>query len=528
MISMSELAYDPSKPEAWNVNRHLQFYNCLKNHIAQQVKVYLPSLPIDAIEECLSDIVCSKDKDDDLLVNDDCYLEDWLGIDSGLYDSVVKVRNALEEQEILLEKITFPPQIIGSDPDYNKLFEPLARLIFKDCHFYCNNLTFTYPQHSLAFQGCVFHEHLIPDFNCRFALEDALFKSCIFKEGVSLNYIPFEGHAVFAGCQIAIIKIRNYVISSVIFRNLECCTPNEVAELYIYNSTLENDFILNLTKISKVQVFDSVFSGKVNFSDCVIEDLQIKDVVFEKTCDLSASVITRINFTGVEFKDFALFEQSVFGADNPLLIVNQQAVFERVTFHKAANFRDVIFYLPFDLRNTTFLQTPTFLGSIFKDQAKMKTDRETFRIIKQSFFAVNNQIEADRIYALEMEAYRNELKLSKGSFWEQLLLSFNACISNHGQSYTRAGFWFFSCIGFIAFVLANDQPENQWIPTYLPMPDCWLSMTQFLNGFALGFLPFAKLYEGREHLAFFVMIATFALSGITWQLLVALRRHSRR
>lgn len=528
MNDFPELIYDPSKPEVWGVTQHLQFYNCLKSYIAQQVKVYLPSLPVDVIEECLSDIVCSKDKDNDLLGNDDGYLEDELGIDSELYQNVFEVRNVLEMQEVLLENITFPPQKIDSDPDYNKLFEPLARLIFKDCHFYCNNLIFTYPQNSLAFQDCIFYEHLTPDFNCGFVVEDALFKSCAFEEGISLEYIPFEGHAVFAGCQIAILKISNYVISSAIFRNLKCCTPNEVAEIYICNSTLENDFILNLTKISKVQVFDSVFSGKVNFTDCAIEDLQITDAVFEKSCDLSASVITRINFTGVEFKDFALFERAVFGADNPLLNVDQHAVFERVTFHKAANFRDVTFYLPFDLRNTTFLQTPTFLGSIFKDQAKLQTDRETFRIIKQSFVAVNNQIEADRIYALEMEAYRHELKLSKGSSWEWLLLSFNSWISNHGQSYKRAGFWFFICIGLIAFVLANDQPENQWIPTYFPMPDCWLNISEFFNSLALGFLPFAKLYEAREHLAFFIMLATFALSGITWQLLVALRRHSRK
>lgn len=528
MNDFSELIYDPNKPEKWDKVRHHKFYDFLKNHIAQKVKLHLPKLSVDVIEECLSDIVCSKDKGDDLLVNDDGYLEDELGIDSELYQRVFEVRNVLEMQEVLLENITFPPQKTGNDPDYNKLFEPLVCLVFKDCNFYCNNLTFTYTQNSLAFESCIFHEHLTPDFNCRFLLEEALFKYCVFKEGVSLNYIQFEGRGVFYGCQISLLKISNSVISSVVFCGFENLTLSDVAELYIYKSTLENDFILNLTKISKVQVFDSVFSGKVNFSDCFVEDLQITDVVFEKTCDLSASVITRINFTGVEFKDFALFERAVFGADNSLLNVDQQAVFERVTFHKAANFRDVVFYLPFDLRNTTFLQTPTFLGSIFKDQAKLQTDRETFRIIKQSFVAVNNQIEADRIYALEMEAYRNELKLSKGSFWEQLLLSFNACISNHGQSYTRAGFWFFSCIGFIAFVLANDQPENQWIPTYFPMPDCWLSMTQFLNGFALGFLPFAKLYEGREHLAFFVMLATFALSGITWQLLVALRRHSRK
>lgn len=83
-------------------------------------------------------------------------------------------------------------------------------------------------------------------------------------------------------------------------------------------------------------------------------------------------------------------------------------------------------------------------------------------------------------------------------------------------------------MSLIALVLASDQLENQWVATYISMPDWWLGITQTLNGFALGFLPFSTLYVGREHLALFIMLATFGLSGITWQLLVALRRHSRK
>lgn len=528
MNCSSDLVYDPCKPEEWGNAQHHMFYEFLKNYIAHKIKEHLPKLSLENIEECLSDIIYRKFEDDDFTVQENDYADLEVGSYPDFYRDVIDIRQALEYQEIALEGLTFPPQRLDGDPNYYKLFEPLACLVFKDCNFYCDSITFYYPQNDISFEGCSFHKHFYTDFNFSLVLEGAFFKNCNFQQGITLKGIPFEGGAIFESCKISLLKIENTKLSVAVFGKAGYYSPSTADEVYIYNSTLEEDFILNLARLSKVQVSESRFEGKVNLTACCIEDLQVTDTVFEKTFDLSASVIQRVNYTGVEFESFALYERATFGNKNPLLNHDQFADFERVSFHKAANFRDVVFYIPVDLRNTVFLQTPTFLGSVFKSEAKRQTDRETFRIIKQSFVAVNNQIEADRIYALEMEAYRSELKRNKGSLKERFLLGFNACISNHGQNYTRATFWLLGCISLIALVLANDQPENQWIPTYISMPDWWLSMTQMLNGFALGFLPFSTLYEGREHLALFIMLATFGLSGITWQLLVALRRHSRK
>lgn len=528
MSCSSDLVYDPCKHEKWDNVQHHVFYEFLKSYIAKKIKEHLPSLSLHIVEECLVDIIYSKIEDDDLADKENKYLEDQLGMNSHLYDYLFEVRDVLEYQEVVLEGITFPPQILDGDPNYYKLFEPLACLVFKDCNFYCDNIPFHYPQNDISFEGCSFHQHFYTDFNFSLVLEGALFKNCNFQQGITLKGIPFEGGAIFESCKISLLKIENTKLSVAVFGKAGGYWPSTVSEVYIYNSTLEENFFISLSRLSKVQIVGSKFKGKFNLTGCYIEDLQVIDTVFEKTYNVSESVVRHTNHEGVEFEDFALYEHATFGENNPLLSCEQFVVFERVTFHKAANFRDVVFCLPIYLRNTTFLQTPTFLGSVFKSEAKRQTDRETFRIIKQSFVAVNNQIEADRIYALEMEAYRSELKRNKGSLKERFLLGFNACISNHGQNYTRATFWLLGCISLIALILANDQPENQWVPTYISMPDWWLSITQMLNGFALGFLPFSTLYEGREHLALFIMLATFGLSGITWQLLVALRRHSRK
>ena len=528
MNCSSNLVYDPCKPEEWGNVQHHMFYEFLKNYIAHKIKEHLPKLSLENIEECLSDIIYRKFEDDDFTIEEDDYVDLELGSCPDFYRDVIDIRQVLKYQEIALEGLTFPPQRLDSDPNYYKLLEPLVCLIFKDCNFYCDSIPFYYPQNNISFEGCSFHNYFYTDFNFSLVLEGALFKNCNFQQGITLKGIPFEGGAIFESCTISLLKIKNTKLSVAVFGKAGYYSPSTADEVYIYNSTLEEDFILNLARVSVVQISESRFEGKVNLTACCIEDLQVTDTVFEKTFDVSASVIQRVNHTGVEFESFALYERVSFGHKNPLLNHDQFAEFERVSFHKVANFRDVVFYIPVDLRNTVFLQTPTFLGSVFESEAKRQTDRETFRIIKQSFVAVSNQIEADRIYALEMEAYRSELKRNNGDFWDVFLLNFNACISNHGQNYIRASCWLLVCISLIALVLANDQPGNQWVPTYISMPGWWLSMTQVLNGFALGFLPFSTLYEGREHLALFIMLATFGLSGITWQLLVALRRHSRK
>lgn len=168
------------------------------------------------------------------------------------------------------------------------------------------------------------------------------------------------------------------------------------------------------------------------------------------------------------------------------------------------------------------MQTPTFLGSEFEGKSQKTTDRETFRIIKQAFLSVNNQIEANRIYSYEMESYRHELR-TNGSKPERLLLWFNAIISNHGQDYLKAACWFLLCILIIAIVMANH--ENQWIGTKYTGPIWWQYIRNTLNGFARGFLPLSGVY--KENYEFFQMIMTFILSGVTWHLLIALRRHKK-
>jgi hypothetical protein len=146
------------------------------------------------------------------------------------------------------------------------------------------------------------------------------------------------------------------------------------------------------------------------------------------------------------------------------------------TFEKNVYFRNSIFLNKLNLRDTIFKEDKNFLGILFKldinklnkmeftDKNKMYIknleikdnpilgDRETARIIKDSFEHKNNIIEANKFYALEMKEREKELELDikEGkSFFEWLIFKIHGLSSNHSQDWLLALYWIF-IIGFIA------------------------------------------------------------------------------
>lgn len=466
------LVYDPSQPSAWTPEKHKRFYEAL-----------------------------------------DMYVTALLG-----------VKLDLDYKAITLEGVVFPPQKKGWVPDYNEKFQGVGLITFSGCEFYNENIVIDYPTKCLFFNGCVFHSLWKPDFSIGFRQDEPLFHDCVFESGVIISSgIPDRFRVIFSGCRIGSLYVEDYFQESVLIENME---RGSINTLSIRNSQINRPLNLNCSFLDEVEIIGCTFSARVDLSECLIKRLKVVSSGFEDVCDFSEAVVKSLCNLGVDYAGFVLFEGCLLGATEPGL-EEESVDFSQVTFHKAANFRDAVFEQRLDLRNSVFLQTPTFLGSSFSEKARQQTDRETFRIIKQAFIAVSNQIEADRFYAYEMQSYHNELRNAGSGQWrERVLLGFNNIISNHGQNYLQATGWLMLCMLVISFVLANDT--NQWISTAFPGPCWWQLIRDALNRFALGFLPLGGLYTGREHLAFFIMSATFALSAISWHLLVAIRRHRRR
>lgn len=316
------------------------------------------------------------------------------------------------------------------------------------------------------------------------------------------------------------------------------CSLNQVViksshiDIRLFEFSKDKDAVLKALKIKK-----STFNVKLSLSYIkTIESLELSSTIFNKkfaltNCECNKPLIKNTNFKGLAefyssqftqfqlrksiFSDFVGFEKCQFGIKQA---EKKEAVtLNYVTFYSFINFRNAVFNQPLDLRNTNRKEQPNFLDAYFSGIAAESTDRETFRIIKHSFYAVGNHIEANRYFAREMQAYRRELKkeASEGSrrHWrERFLLGVNALASKHGQNYLCASAWFFAVIGIIALVLAND--EYKYCIASAPIQHGLYFFGDALNGFALVFLPLGAVFEGKEYLAFFLFFATLVCQGL--------------
>ena len=446
------------------------------------------------------------------------------------YADADNLAETLKSERIRIEGVSFPAP--ESDWDYQQLFSLTEKLHFVDCHFYGEQVFtesfYTAYSTDIVFLDCVFHN------NWQVITVDLpssglpLFDVCEFEgKAIIEGYTPTSGYTcIFRNCTLNEVIIKNTEIDTYLFDFL-IEIPAQLKKLALIKCTFNKTLTLGNIKGMKTLEFTStVFNKKFALIACDCDVVVIKNTNFNDLADFHMSRFGGFLLQKSIFKDFSAFEKCHFGWQGG---VEQKITLNYVTFYSFINFRDAKFSQILDLRNTNRKEQPNFLDAEFNSSALQGTDRETFRIIKHSFDAVGNKVEASKYFAHEMQAYRRELKSDKKENHrrERVLLWFNAGISNHGQDYFYATAWFTVIIAFIGIVLANDS--QQWITTHFAGQHWWQGIVNGLNNFAVGFLPLhAFLGQGKEHLAFVLFISTLLLSGVTWHLLVAIRRHSKR
>lgn len=163
-----------------------------------------------------------------------------------------------------------------------------------------------------------------------------------------------------------------------------------------------------------------VFKEDFLFQNCVIykdAELLFKDINFNGVVSfIKTKVKSKFTFTQVRFNDIALFNNSEI----------EDLFFENTFFRKEVNFLNM--------------------------KLNCVGNRETARIIKDSFEQQNNIIEANKFYALEMKEREKELEEDKKSgknIFEWFVFKIHGISSNHSQDWTLALFWIF-IVGFIA------------------------------------------------------------------------------
>jgi len=220
-----------------------------------------------------------------------------------------------------------------------------------------------------------------------------------------------------------------------------------IRKLEIRNVSVEKTFTMNNVELDYLYANNTVFKNKVEIKENNIKKIaSFKNVKFIKLCDFYKTKFFCNSFEKTSFEDISVFTESTF---------NKPVDFKYTTFGKLAQFKNAIFEKKLNLEDTIIKEEANFLGIKQKDnknlQAENIANRETARVIKNSFEKQNNIIEANKFYALEMEKRKEELNDNKENWVDKLIFNIHGLSSNHSQSPLKALFW----ILIIAFISAT-------------------------------------------------------------------------
>lgn len=423
---------------------------------------------------------------------------------------------------ILLDRIWFPVRIVNHESDYTKVLESIGKIHFSNCTFSINKLELKHSQ--IFFDSCTFKvrweikSHSALNYDKGF-----IYHNCTFKEEVSSvgadNEISTIIYPVFSQCSFEKnINLKDTKFKSTIFVQMR---GQSSVNIRIENCIFDEKFELNDQGVGDLEVNKSVFISEFLIQSCSVNKLQILGTEFNSSTDFEGSFFNNFIISRTIFKDFASFVDCTFGRPQ-ISSPEIGAIFDFVTFLGFCSFRSSKFYQGLDIQNTSMKETLNFYG-IFID--KNLTNRETFRIIKNSFDKVGNFIEGNRYYKLEMLKHQTELS-NNGSLSERILFWLYKLTSDFGQSIIRPIFWF--ALTAIVYWLLIETKNVDLIFRLLPE-----STGDILNDFFMIFNSMTKyiipyktwLKPGMEFISFIFYII---FTSLIWLVILAIKRHTKR
>lgn len=216
--------------------------------------------------------------------------------------------------------------------------------------------------------------------------------------------------------------------------------------VYEYNS-------LNDLPLSNVEKNDIMFETCIFIGDSDFRYLfKVKNIYFNN-CEF----IQNTSFSNINFMNKFIFEECrILGnIDFSNTEFNKFTSFYKSNFYGATNFDLTRFFDNADFSNTEFFNLDL---STFFYEREMKfinivldnLNRETARIVKDSFEQQNNFIEANKYYAKEMEAYEKEL--TPLNTWDWLVLKFHGITSEYAQNWLLPLVWILN-VSFLYFLI---------------------------------------------------------------------------
>jgi len=456
------------------------------------------------------------------------------GRDNFIRDIKSDVDNKIDT-DIKIRKVIFPNSKMKDSYYHFKILKNFHDISFVDCEFFGREMAWNVESNlKIFYDKCLFHnEWIIRDKNN--TVKYGAYYECIFENNVS--YIPFLNdkeinddkneinYKLFHNCEFKKkIEFVNVVFNAPIFSNYDFKGKIGTLELVGCTITDKSKFVLNNYKIDRFILKNTEVEAKFEFKQNEVGEFFIYNTNFgeDLVVDMYETKFTTFNIDKSIFEGFVGFERCIFSIQN-YDKGDQIAKFTYATFLSFVNFRNAKFYGGLDLENTNLKESPNFLNVEINEKF---SNRETFRIIKDAFDSVGNNLEGNKFFAYEMRKYREELKKTDKCS-EKVIFWLNEKISNFGQSYVRP--IILMLITAIVFSLLTFGYEHNVL--YLLSDNEYLNFdlviaSGILNGLAKSILPLHKfLKDGMEFLSVIFYIIYVSL---TWQTLVALKRHTKR
>ena len=542
-------------------NYLMKFYKLLAKYIAEEVFIKLGELRL----ECESEEEAYKFDED--------VTELKVYLDIGEYTGVsVSLSERLAEINITIEniKLPFDNDIKFLNSESREILWRLGRIdlincyfeseyfdinnntYFKDCNFENNFAINPFSKNNSGdryrYINCTFNGDLsvIPSGNNKEMLCN-LFYECNFLSNLTIQNLEFRKNIFMFPDPVILFNNMSINTNESIINNSfkKIKTHHRFKKIAISNCIFDIDFKLN--------GFDDDYFEELNkykceyeLDDMIIDELEIIDTKFESKLEIKNRSINNFNFKNSNvsgifdvfesefhkayffksiFKDFAAFEKVKFSNG---LEVNK-TVFEYTTFKDFSNFRNTKFPSGLDFSTANLKQEPNFLNT---DINLNGTDRETLRIVKNSFEKNNNKIEANRFFAYEMREYRNETRWIRNPF-RRLVLDANYVISGFGNNYIWPIIILFASVALYVHLLIH---QNEWVVKTLDLMSFigddravfWFdTVTYYANEGSKVIIPFNKLLEAKQGFEFISLLFFIWFGVLIWQTVVAVKRNTQ-
>jgi len=438
-------------------------------------------------------------------------------------EALEETKSFFNDEVIIFNLIFFPCRDARDKFDYLKVLNRLSGIHFNGCKFTAKSFDFS--KVAVFYQGCEFQQYWIISNSLLLEnVNNVIYQDCIFNNEVNIS--AWDGNntvdvTLFRDCTFhQTLSCSNMTFEKKIFNNSDYPEVG-IEALKIERCLIQKDFILNDLKSRSVLIIDTEFKSKFEMKDSHINMMfEAINTNFSGLFDVQFS-----NFAGFEcfkcvFSNVASFEQCTFSVEGRH--EEYMAIFKYSTFLSFTSFRNSTFNLGLDLENANLKEAPNFLNiKLLSDN----TNRETLRIIKNSFDKIGNHIDANDFFVKEMKKYKQELSSRKGNKQEKIILWFNEKASDFGQSYIKPIVWMLLIAIFYSGLIYSQ--ENDYLyRMYPPFNNVFSWLSQSVNNVAKNIIPFKSF--AKEGMEFLSLIFYIIFASLTWQTIVAFKRHTKR